>query len=186
VPSDLTIFAAKYLVFIDALLAALLLLVVLYRRPRTEWIRWAIAICITLIVAFVLAKIGSALYSDPRPFSVDHVKPLIPHAADNGFPSDHALLAAAIVAAVLLVDVRLAVIFVVLGVLVDWARIGSGIHHVIDVLGSSVFVAIGLLIGWLVAPAVTRWLVRYVPERYLNEPAADRRTGIPATPRNTG
>jgi undecaprenyl-diphosphatase len=186
VPSDLTVFAAKYLVFIDAVFAAIVVLVVLYRHPRTEWIRWAVAICITLIVAFVLAKIGSALYSDPRPFSVDHVKPLIPHAVDNGFPSDHALLAAAIVAAVLLVDVRLALIFVVLGALVDWARVGSGIHHVVDVLGSSAFVAIGLLVGWLLAPVITRWLLAYVPERYLDAPAADRRSAVPATRRNSG
>ncbi|MDQ2743206.1 MAG: phosphatase PAP2 family protein [Chloroflexota bacterium] len=169
-PADLTIFVAKYLVFLDGLLALAVIAWLLARRPRADAVRWAIAILLLLFLSFVFATIGAAVYSDPRPFSVDHVKPLIPHAADNGFPSDHALLAAAIVAAVLIIAPLWTAPFVVLGVLVDWARVGAGIHHVSDVVGSVVFVAIATLIAVLVTPFIYRALTPYLPASWTEEP----------------
>jgi undecaprenyl-diphosphatase len=168
-PTDLTIFAAKYLVFIDALFAVALLLVLLYRHPRADILRWAIAIVLTVVIAGILAKVGAHLYSDPRPFTQDHVRPLISHAPDNGFPSDHALLAAAIAAAVLLIAPWWVIPFAILGFLVDWARVGAGIHHVADVLGSTVFVAIGVLIAWWLAPMITDWLLPHLPASWAPE-----------------
>ena len=41
--------------------------------------------------ALPLKTLGSTL--TPRPFVVQHVAPLFPRDADNGFPSDHTLLA---------------------------------------------------------------------------------------------
>jgi undecaprenyl-diphosphatase len=155
-PSDLTIFAAQYLVFIDLALALPTIAVILYRKPRIAALQWIFAAGIMLVLSYALAHIGASAYNDPRPFSVDHVRPLIPHAADNGFPSDHALLAAAIVALVLLADYRFALPFVILGILVDWARVGAGIHHVVDVVGSSVFVALATIIAIPIAILLTR------------------------------
>ena len=162
-PPDLTIFAAKYLVFLDAACAAALLIWLLWARPRDVLLRWVVAVVIMVIVSYVAAQVGAALYTDPRPFTQDHVKPLIAHAADNGFPSDHALLAAAIVAAVFLASEYWALPFVFLAILVDWARVGAGIHHVIDVVGSSVCVAIGLAVAMLVAPPIARALLKRLP-----------------------
>jgi undecaprenyl-diphosphatase len=166
VPDDLTIFAAKYLVYIDAVLAAIVIL----WRFRRDWtrermVRWVVTVILLAVIAFFLATIGSAIYNDPRPFTQDHVKPLISHAADNGFPSDHALLAAVIVAAVALVDVPLALPFVVLAFLIDWARIGAGIHHVGDVIGSSGFVALATLIALLIANPISDLVIAYAERR---------------------
>jgi undecaprenyl-diphosphatase len=168
-PRDITIFGAQYLIYLDALLAAALLLLLLYRKPRTAALRWAVIIGLTVVIAFICAQIGAAVFNDPRPFTQDHVKPLIAHGADNGFPSDHGLLAALIVAAVLLLDLRFVAVFVVLGVLVDWARVGAGIHHVIDVVGSAAFVALGLAIGYALGPAIVRILLPYMPQRFLRD-----------------
>ncbi len=170
-PADLTIFAAKYLVFLDALIALAAVIWLLRQRPRSQAVRWFIATVIMLVLSYVFAKIGAALYSDPRPFTVDHVKPLISHAADNGFPSDHALLAAAIVGAVLLLSPTWSIPFVILGILVDWARVGSGIHHVLDVIGSSVFVAIALLIGIALAGPIYRAIAPQLPAGWGQETA---------------
>lgn len=180
-PADLTIFAAQYLIYIDAAFAAVAIAFILYRQPRTAWLRWAVAIAVTLVLGYVLAQVGAAVYNDPRPFSQDHVKPLIPHAADNGFPSDHGLLAAAIVAAFLLLDLRYIAVFVVLGVLVDWARVGAGIHHVIDVVGSAAFVAIGLMIGYVVTPLILRVLVPHLPAWLLTDDRETERVGTTPT-----
>jgi membrane-associated phospholipid phosphatase len=168
-PRDITIFGAQYLIYLDALLAAVVVVLALYRKPRTAALRWAVIIVLTAVIAFIGAQIGAAVFNDPRPFTQDHVKPLIAHGPDNGFPSDHGLLAALVVAAVLLLDLRFVAVFVVLGVLVDWARVGAGIHHVIDVVGSAAFVALGLAIGYALGPAIMRLLLPHLPERFLGD-----------------
>lgn len=168
-PADLTIFAAKYLVFLDALFALAVVLWLLRDRSRPQAARWLIATVIMLVLSYVFAKIGASIYSDPRPFTVDHVKPLISHAPDNGFPSDHALLAAAIVAAVLYLSPVWTIPFVILGILVDWARVGTGVHHLVDVLGSAVFVAIAMLIGLALAGPIYRAIAPHLPASWTEE-----------------
>jgi membrane-associated phospholipid phosphatase len=163
VPSDLTIFVAGYLVFIEALLAAAILVPILFSRPRTEWVRWAALTAIMVVLAYVFAKIGGIVYSDPRPFVTDHVRPLIAHAPDNGFPSDHALLAAALVAAVAFVRPLLALPVAAVAILVDWARVGAGLHHVADVAGSTLFVALGAAIALVVGHAIVGVIMPYLP-----------------------
>jgi undecaprenyl-diphosphatase len=170
-PTDLTIFAASYLVFIEAPVGAAILFYLLYRHPRATIVRCVVGVCLMLVVAYIAAQIGGALYNDPRPF-VGHFEPLIPHAADNGFPSDHALLAASIVGAIALVRVGWSLLVVPLAVLIEWARVGAGIHHPVDVIGSDVCVAIGFLIAIVVAPAIARWLLPYVPDRLLDAVSA--------------
>jgi membrane-associated phospholipid phosphatase len=170
---DLTIFAANYFVFIEAAVALGAVAFALYRRPRPEMVRWVIAAGITGVMAEVFTQIGGAIYHDPRPFAVEHFHPLIAHAADNGFPSDHALLAAFLVACVILVRSWLAVPLVtMLGMLVDWARVGAGIHHPIDVIGSAVFVALGAVIAVAVTPFVFERIVPRLP-RALSEPGPE-------------
>jgi undecaprenyl-diphosphatase len=159
-PTDVTIFGAKYLVFIEAALAAALIVYVLYRQPRNTVVRWVVAGALILVLSYLFAKLGSLLYSDPRPFTQDHVKPLIPHSPDNGFPSDHALLGAALVALVGLLKRWAVIPFALLAILVDWARVGAGIHHVIDVIGSDGFVVLATLI----ALAATPFLFRFAAE----------------------
>ena len=178
-PSDLTIFAAKYLVFIDAVLAVALCLWLATQRPRSTVVRWVVAVVIMLVLSLIFSRIGAALIADPRPFTLDHVKPLISHAADNGFPSDHALLAAAIVAAVLLIAPAWSIPFTILGILVDWARVGAGIHHVEDVVGSSVIVAIALLIALAISSPIADRLRPYLPGTWDSDAEATPRPASP-------
>src|SRR3954453_14682326 len=131
--NTLTIFLADYLIFLDILAAAVVIAGLLYRRPRFLAFRWAVTAAVLLVLSYVFAQIGGLLYYNPRPFAVGHFQPLIPHAADNGFPSDHALLAAALVALTALVDIPLALPFTLLAIVIDWARVGTSLHHVIDV-----------------------------------------------------
>jgi undecaprenyl-diphosphatase len=166
-PADVTIFAATYLVFIEAAVGAVVLFYLLYRHPRGAIVRWVVAVGVMLVVAYVAAQIEGALYNDPRPF-VGHFKPLIAHAADNGFPSDHALMGASIVGAVALARLVWSLLMVPLAILVEWARVGAGIHHPVDVIGSDVCVAIGFLIAIVIAPATARRVLPHVPDRLLD------------------
>ena len=171
-PADLTISAASYLVFIEALGAAIVLASLLYRKPRGTIVYWSVAVCVMLTLAYMAAQIGGALYNDPRPFAAEHFTPLIAHGADNGFPSDHSLLAAAIVAAVALARLRWALLLLPLAVLVEWARVGAGLHHPIDVLGSDLCVAVGTVVALLVAPTLARLVLPYIPQQVLDLIAA--------------
>ncbi|HZU78090.1 MAG TPA: phosphatase PAP2 family protein [Dehalococcoidia bacterium] len=168
-PKELTIFAASDLIYITVALAAVALAALLWRRPRRSALRWAVAAVIVLVLSLVFSRIGGAIYNDPRPFTTSHVPPLIAHAPDNGFPSDHALLAAAIVALMLLADPFSAVPFAVLAVLIDWARVGAGLHHVGDVAGSSLMVAAALLIAVAVAPWLAAAITPRVPAAWLRD-----------------
>ena len=148
-----TIFCAQYLILIAGVAA---LAVVAYRlrgASRRRIASYVVMVVLIFGVSFVIARIASAVYHDPRPFVVEHKKPYISHPADNGFPSDHALLAAAIVAAVALVDVWLAIPFVVLAGLVDWGRVASLLHHPIDVIGSTIIVLVVTIVVVAVAAA---------------------------------
>lgn len=168
--ADLTFFAATSLVFIEAVIAFAAVGLVLYHQPAQAALRWLIAAGITGLLAEVFTQIGAAIYNDPRPFVVEHVHPLIAHAPDNGFPSDHALLAAFLVVCVLFTRAWLAMLLVaLLAVLVDWARVGAGIHHPVDVIGSAVFVALGAVVALVVTPFLFDRITPHLP-RTLSRP----------------
>ncbi len=100
-----------------------------------------------LILTYLLGKIGSFLYFDARPFVVDHFIPLIMHAADNGFPSDHTLLAAGLAAVGMYWNKKLGIVLWALAALIAVARVYVGVHHPIDVIGSAVIALIAVA-GW--------------------------------------
>lgn len=174
-PTNLTVFAARYLVFIAVVLAAAVLATRLWSWPRLRLLNWAVAACLVLTLSYAFAQLGGTLYTDPRPFTTSHIPPLIPHAPDNGFPSDHALLAAALVALVAMVDGWWAMPFVLLAVIVDWARVGAGLHHAADSAGSSAAVLLATLVALLVAPRITAWLSLRLPAQWAEERLVHRR-----------
>lgn len=48
--------------------------------------------CIITALCVALAEVAEGVYYECRPFVTHHFRPLVAHVADNGFPSDHALL----------------------------------------------------------------------------------------------
>ena len=63
----------------------------------------------------------------------------------------------------MLVDPWWALPFVATAILVDWARVGAGIHHLVDVVGSSIIVAGATLVAVVVASLVIPRLALYLP-----------------------
>ncbi len=90
----------------------------------------------TLPLSYLTGLLASSLYYDPRPFVVLHITPLIKHAADNGFPSDHALLMGTLAAIIMVFNKRLGIFLWVLAILVGVARVLASVHHAIDILAS--------------------------------------------------
>lgn len=144
---SIIIFGAKYLYLSVAILALFYLLIL----PKKESSRVIVAALIALPLSYLVAKGLSALYYDPRPFVVGQFVPLIPHAPDNGFPSDHTLFVSAIAAVIFAFERRLGLALFVVAALVGWSRVGAGVHHLTDIVGSMI-----------IASVVTWGVVRFV------------------------
>ena len=126
------IVCAKYLFFVSVIIASLYFLA----STKSNKKKMFYIGLISGIISLVLLKISAMIFNDPRPFVVDHIVPLIPHAADNGFPSDHTLLTMWLAVVLFLFDKRLGMLLVLISLIVGITRVLTLIHHPIDILGS--------------------------------------------------
>ena len=91
--NTLVVAIAQYLLFLILVAATVIWLYL----PRQDKVGLAAQAIVSLVIAVVLIKVAGVIHADPRPFAVDpSIKPLFPHPADNGFPSDHTALAVTI------------------------------------------------------------------------------------------
>ena len=135
-------FVGQYFVLISLVVVG-----VYWLRARTsKKISIAYQIIVGGILAELLAIIAGHLYYDPRPFVTHHLVPIIPHAADNGFPSDHALLIAFLGFTMLLYSKRVGIFLLLIALLVSWARVAAHIHNPRDIVGSFVIAALSVVI----------------------------------------
>ncbi len=81
-------------------------LFVLVRHRAVLTLQILVRIALLLSLAYGVANVSAHLISDPRPYLVEGVQPLISTSADNGFPSDHVLLAGALAACLWWIDAR--------------------------------------------------------------------------------
>jgi membrane-associated phospholipid phosphatase len=102
---------------------------------------------LTAVLAFVLAKLGSHVISDPRPFFHDGTAALVASAKDNGFPSDHTLLASVAACIGWHYRKRYGIGLGVVAILVAWGRVAAHVHHLTDVVGAMVFAVLGYLLA---------------------------------------
>ncbi|MBU6447878.1 phosphatase PAP2 family protein [Patescibacteria group bacterium] len=130
--NSLIIFGAKYLYLIVLAIAAIYFL----KLPRSQQKNLAIFGLISLAVIFIVSRIAGYFYYDPRPFVAGHFNPMIAHTADNGFPSDHALLTSAVAAIIYFYNKKISIALFILSLLVGLSRVLTGIHHWIDILGA--------------------------------------------------
>jgi undecaprenyl-diphosphatase len=102
------------------------------------------------LTAFLVAKYLATLYqpSGERPFQLLGVAPGAAYLPNPGFPSDHALFAAAITFAVWFEtrSRKLAWTLIILTVLVCVGRVLALVHTPLDVLGGIVAATVGA--GW--------------------------------------
>ena len=145
--SILVIFFAKYVYLV--VIAIVVIYGLLQPRPVQKKMLLLTIICLPLI--YIFAKIGSHFFYDTRPFVTHHIKPLIPHAPDNGFPSDHTLISAAFASVLFVFNKKWGIVAGVLAVLVGVSRVYAQIHSPIDILGSIVIsiVVVGVVVIYL-------------------------------------
>ena len=151
----LIVVAAKYLIYVMVVGFAAVWLLAERRRGKVEL---ALAAVVGLIAVLIFIQIAASSYTDPRPFVVNpSVAPLIAHAPDNGFPSDHSAAAGLMTALVLLRRRWVSGLLLAIGAaLVAWSRVAAHVHHLLDV---SVGLGLGVVAA-VVGVAATTVLVR--------------------------
>ncbi len=92
------------------------------------------------VVAFGLLvnQLITVFYFHPRPYMMELCNPLIPHAPETSFPSDHATLLFGAAFALLFRSgwKSKGALLLVIAVIGAWGRVYTGIHFPFDMLGS--------------------------------------------------
>ncbi len=141
---DLIVFTAKYLI-VFPLLALVYLAIKLDRNRRFELL---FLLIVGGLLCLLFSKFGSHIYSDPRPYLADHVRPLITSPRDDGFPSDHTLLSSLVGFVALVFYKRIGLILLAVALIIGTARIAAGVHHAPDVAGGFIFAGVAVLIAY--------------------------------------
>lgn len=135
------IFAAKYLYLI---IVASGIIIIVITKERFKLLKTSL---LSLSLALILGKVLNHIITNPRPFVVENVIPLIPHAPDNGFPSDHTLLVAAIAGIIFTKNKKLGLILFLLAILIGVARVIAKVHYPVDVIGSIIIASFSVYIS---------------------------------------
>jgi undecaprenyl-diphosphatase len=126
----------------EALFVATLVLVFLFANGERlrVWRRAALAAVLSAGVALAIGKVISELVDRARPFVVDPhgVHLFSGHAADPGFPSDHATGAFAVAMAIYLRNRLWGGIALVAAAVLSVGRVAIGVHFPSDVLAGAV------------------------------------------------
>jgi undecaprenyl-diphosphatase len=102
-----------------------------------------------VLVAVAFNQLIVNAVNEPRPYTnIPTALVLVARSADSSFPSDHAVMAGATAAGLLLLDRRLGLITTTLALLMAADRVYVGAHWPVDVIA-------GLRVGAVVAVAVT-------------------------------
>jgi len=140
------IFSAKYLF----VLLPIILGIYFLRLPAGNKKNMAMFALSALALTYIIGLISGYLYFDPRPFVVGNFTPFIPHASDNGFPSDHTLLVSALAMIGLYWNRKLGILLWIFAIIVGIARVYVGVHHTVDIIGAMVIAVIATSLVFVV------------------------------------
>lgn len=134
-------FVAQWLLLLPAGLVAAV--IVVRRHWRADLLEAAAAGALTIAIV----KIAAALRVEQRPFVLEHLRPIVAHAPDNAFPSDH--LAACGLAFVYLWprSKPMAILTLASAAAIAAARVLARLHWPIDVAAGFVFGALAAAVA---------------------------------------
>ena len=135
----------------EALFVGILALVFVFANGAAHraWRRASVAAVLSAGIALALAKVLSEIVDRARPFVVDPsgVHLFTGHAADPGFPSDHATGAFAVAMAIYLRNRLWGSVALVAATVLSVGRVAIGVHFPSDVLAGAVLgCAVALLL----------------------------------------
>jgi undecaprenyl-diphosphatase len=138
---NIIIFGAKYLVFIVVLVTV----AAWFQSASKTKKQFALAVILAGIAAVILAKVAGKLYFHHRPFVLQNITPLVAHGDDNGFPSEHTLLATTLATVIYYYRAKLGIGLFALAIVVGVSRVAAHVHWGIDILSGLI---LGMGAGW--------------------------------------
>jgi PAP2 superfamily. len=136
----------------EALFIATLAIVFLAARGRRHagWRRATVAAVLSAGLGLAVGKVISELVDRARPFVADAhgVHLFAAHAADPGFPSDHATAAFAIATAIVLRKRGWGIFALVAATILSVGRVALGVHYPSDVLAGAALGTAAALALW--------------------------------------
>lgn len=137
----------------EALFVATLAILFLVTRgvAHAAWRRASVAAVLSAALGLAVGKVISELVDRARPFVADPggVHLFSGHAADPGFPSDHATAAFAIAVAILLRKRGWGIAALVAAAVLALGRVALGVHYPSDVLAGAALGSAAALVLWL-------------------------------------
>ncbi|HXV04784.1 MAG TPA: phosphatase PAP2 family protein [Solirubrobacterales bacterium] len=137
----------------EALFLGILVLICLtaHGSRYASWRRAAVAAGLSAGLGLAVAKVVADAVDRTRPFVADPrgVHLFSHHAADPGFPSDHATAAFAIAVAILLRKRGWGVVALIAAAVVSIGRVALGFHYPSDVLAGAALGAAAALVLWI-------------------------------------
>ncbi len=163
-------------------LLALLLLAAWWRARSSVWPAKAVAAVLwaaggTVAAWAVAHYVLKPAVAEPRPYLVlAHVEVLLSRTRGFSFPSGHATIAGAVLAGLWMARRWvIAAVASVLGLLLDFGRIYTGMHYPFDVVGGMAFGAAFVAVLWPAAvAALSRWDSFLLDTRFAPLVSADR------------
>ncbi len=136
-------FIARDLIFL-LVIASIVVLALAKKKERS------ILAKITVLgggLALLLSRLASLVYSNTRPFVEEGITPIIAHAANNGFPSDHALLGFTLASVVYVYNKKMGACFFLVAAAIGASRVYLSIHSPEDIVGSLVIAVIAVAVA---------------------------------------
>lgn len=141
---QLIIFGAEYL--LGGIIAGAVVGIRMYKNLRLKILYAAL---IALPLGYALARAAGLLFQHHQPFAEQGFEPLVPHAVDNSFPSDHVLMGGIFSSLAFLGDKRFGLALWVLTLLVGLSRMLAGLHYAVDVFVSVVLALLAVGAAWM-------------------------------------
>jgi undecaprenyl-diphosphatase len=148
-----------YINISEALFIATLVIVFAFANGvrLRAWRRASVAALLSAGLALAVGKVISELVDRARPFVADPhgVHLFSSHAADPGFPSDHATGAFAVAMAIWLRNRRLGTVALIAAAVLSVGRVAIGVHYPSDVVAGAILGCAAALL-FFTRPARTR------------------------------
>lgn len=121
-----------------------------FMKPRFQSLYLFGCAIFGLIIAYGITK----FYFHPRPSMIGLGTPLFQHPPDSSFPSDHVTVLSAIAFGLFSRrNFLIGIGFLVLGILVGFARVYCGVHFPFDVIGAFAVGFLGAGLVYLLSPS---------------------------------
>ena len=138
------IFSVEYLYLLVAGCAIVFVLFSALHTKKKDITRLGV---LSFAIGLLLDKVLNAVIFSPRPFVVENVSPIVPHVADNGFPSEHALFVMLIAGIIFVFHKKMGILLSILALIIGIGSILAKVHYPIDVLGSVLIAFVSVLVS---------------------------------------